>query len=80
MEGFVKTNPNMVPHIAFSQAPAPELPSKLKAQQAAGRVDIDLVLTGTDALSAGIDQNLSVPLVTDYAAVLPKLQERRRRR
>ena len=31
-------------------------------------------VTGTDALSAGIDQNLSVPLVTDYAAVLPKLQ------
>jgi putative spermidine/putrescine transport system substrate-binding protein len=43
MEGFVKTNPNMVSRIAFSQAPAPELPSKLKAQQAAGRADIDLV-------------------------------------
>jgi len=75
MEAFAKANPNMVSRIAFSQAPAPELPGKLKAQQAAGRVDIDLVLTGTDALSAGIDQNLWVPLVTDYAGVLPKLQD-----
>src|SRR6516162_1427078 len=74
MEAFAKANPNMVSRIAFSQAPAPELPGKLKAQQAAGRVDIDLVLTGTDALSAGIDQKLWVPLVTDYAAVLPKLE------
>ena len=67
MEAFAKANPKLVSKIAFSQAPAPELPGKLKAQQAAGRVDIDLVLTGTDGLSAGIDQKLWVPLVTDYA-------------
>src|SRR5690349_1220135 len=36
MEGFAKANPKMVSRIAFSQAPAPELPGKLKAQQAAG--------------------------------------------
>ncbi len=75
MEDYAKANPKLVSKIAFSQAPAPELPGKLKAQQAAGRVDIDLVLTGTDGLSAGIDQNLWVPVVTDYAAALPNLQE-----
>ena len=75
MDDFVKANPKLVSRIGFSQAPAPELPGKIKAQQAAGRVDIDLVLTGTDALSAGIDQNLWVPLVADYAAELPKLSE-----
>jgi putative spermidine/putrescine transport system substrate-binding protein len=75
MEAFAKANPKLVSKIVFSQAPAPELPGKLKAQQAAGQVDIDLVLTGTDGLSAGIDQNLWVPLVTDYGAVLPKLQD-----
>ena len=75
MESFAKTNSKLVSKIAFSQAPAPELPGKLQAQQAAGRVDIDLVLTGTDGLSAGIDQKLWVPLVTDYGAELPKLQE-----
>ena len=75
IETFVKANPKLVSNISFSQAPAPELPGKLKAQQAAGRVDIDLVLTGTDALSAGIDQKLWVPLVTDYAAALPTLDD-----
>jgi putative spermidine/putrescine transport system substrate-binding protein len=75
MDAFAKANPKLVSKISFSQAPAPELPGKLKAQQAAGRVDIDLVLTGTDGLSAGIDQKLWVPLVTDYASVLPNLQD-----
>src|SRR3974390_1758254 len=75
MEAFAKANPKLLSKITFSQAPAPELPGKLKAQQAAGSVDIDLVLTGTDGLSAGIDQKLWVPLVADYGPVLPKLQE-----
>jgi putative spermidine/putrescine transport system substrate-binding protein len=75
MEAFVKANPKLISKITYSQAPAPELPGKIKAQQAAGRVDIDLVLTGTDGLSAGIDQKLWVPIVTDYAAVLPNLKD-----
>ena len=75
MDAFAKTNPKLVSKITYSQAPAPELPGKIKAQQAANSVDIDLVLTGTDALSAGIDQSLWIPLVTDYASVLPKLQD-----
>jgi putative spermidine/putrescine transport system substrate-binding protein len=75
IETFVKDNPTLISKVSFSQAPAPELPGKLKAQQDAGRVDIDLVLTGTDALSAGVDQKLWVPMITDYAAALPKLNE-----
>jgi putative spermidine/putrescine transport system substrate-binding protein len=75
MEEYAKANPKLVSKIAFSQAPAPELPGKLKAQQDAGRVDIDLVLTGTDGLSAGIDQKLWVPIVSDYATALPNLAE-----
>jgi putative spermidine/putrescine transport system substrate-binding protein len=71
MEDFAKANPKLITHMAYSQAPAPELPGKLKAQQSANRVDIDLVLTGTDALSAGIDQGLWVPLLKDYAGLFP---------
>ena len=74
MEAFRTANPKLVSKIAFSQAPAPELPGKIKAQQDAGRVDIDLVLTGTDGLSAGIAGKLWIPLVTDYAAALPDLK------
>jgi putative spermidine/putrescine transport system substrate-binding protein len=73
MQDFAAANPKLISKISFSQAPAPELPGKIKAQQDAGRVDIDLVLTGTDALSAGIDQKMWVPLATDYSDVLPDL-------
>jgi putative spermidine/putrescine transport system substrate-binding protein len=75
MDTFAGANRQLVSHIAYSQAPAPELPGKLKAQQDAGRVDIDLVLTGTDALAAGIDQKLWIPILTQYGDVLPKPAE-----
>ena len=75
IEAYRDKNPKLVAKVNFSKAPAPELPGKIKAQQDAGRVDIDLVLTGTDALSAGIDQKLWIPMVTDYAAELPKLED-----
>jgi putative spermidine/putrescine transport system substrate-binding protein len=75
MEAYAKANPRLVSKISFSQAPAPELPGKLKAQQDAGRVDIDLALIGNDSLSAGIKQGLWIPLITDYAAALPNLQD-----
>ncbi len=57
IENFVRANPKLISKVNFSQAPAPELPGKIKAQQAAGSVDIDLVMTGTDGLAAGIDGN-----------------------
>jgi putative spermidine/putrescine transport system substrate-binding protein len=75
IDNYRKAKPNLVSRIAFTKAPAPELAGKLKAQQDAGRVDIDLVLTGTDALSAGIEQNLWVELLPAHAAALPKLDD-----
>jgi len=57
-EAYRKAKPDMVSRFTFTKAPSPELPAKLKAQQAANRVDIDLVLTGSDALSAGIEQKI----------------------
>jgi putative spermidine/putrescine transport system substrate-binding protein len=74
MEAYAKARPDMVSRIAFTKAPAPELPAKLQAQQQAGRVDIDLVLTGTDALSAGLDLDLWTDL-KPQAAKLPNLQD-----
>jgi putative spermidine/putrescine transport system substrate-binding protein len=75
IENYRKAKPNRVSRITFTKAPAPELPGKIKAQQDANRVDIDMVLTGTDALSAGIDQKLWIPVVQQHAAALPKLDE-----
>ncbi|HTS94065.1 MAG TPA: extracellular solute-binding protein [Stellaceae bacterium] len=75
IEKYRDKNPKLVSKISFAKAPAPELPGKIKAQQDANRVDIDAVLTGIDALSAGVDQKLWTPLFPDYAAKLPKLQD-----
>ncbi len=75
MQDYAAAKPNFVSGITFGQATSPELPGKLKAQQDANHVDIDLVLTGTDALSAGISQGLWVTLLPDHAADLPKLDD-----
>src|ERR1700752_237881 len=55
IENYRAKNPKLLSRVTFTKAPSPELPGKIKAQQAAKRVDIDLVLTGTDALAAGIE-------------------------
>lgn len=74
-ENYRKAKPNLVSRITFTKAPAPELPGKIKAQQTANRVDIDMVLTGTDALSAGVEQGLWIPLLPQQAGALPRLGE-----
>ncbi|MEV5709405.1 extracellular solute-binding protein [Actinoallomurus sp. NPDC052274] len=66
IDEFVKTHPKVIKKVTYTKATAPELPGKIKAQQSAGQVQIGLVLTGTDGLSAGVDQNLWVR-TDDYA-------------
>ncbi|MDR5739578.1 MULTISPECIES: extracellular solute-binding protein [unclassified Caballeronia] len=70
-EAFKAKYPNLVSSITFTNAPAPQLPGKIKAMQAAGRSDIDLVVTGTDALAAGIQQGLWEKLLPEQSAVFP---------
>ena len=74
IERFRAQNPNLISRITFSRAPSPELPAKLKAMQTAGRVDIDLVLTGPGALSDGVEQGLWTELLPAHASALPKLE------
>jgi len=73
IEAYQTKNPKVVSKINFTKAPAPELPGKLKAMQGAGRSDIDLVLGGTDILSAGIEQGLWVRMLPDNAAKFPNV-------
>ncbi len=73
IEAYAKKHPNLVAKFNFTKAPAPELPGKLKAMQGAGRSDIDLVLTGTDFLAAGIEQGLLIKLLPEYSAKFPNL-------
>ena len=71
IDSYRRAKPNAVSRFVFTKAPAPELPAKIKAQQDGGHLDIDLVLTGPDALSAGLDQGIWLDLAP-YAADLPK--------
>ncbi len=75
IERFARDNPDLVSRVSFSRAPSPELPAKIKAQQQAGKVDIDLVLTGPGALSDGIQQGLWIDVWTSHAAQLPRPEE-----
>ncbi len=74
IDDFVSKNSDVVSKVTYSKSPAPELVGKIKAQQNANRVDIDLVLTGVDGLSAGIEQGLWTPLLPTYANRLTGMQ------
>jgi putative spermidine/putrescine transport system substrate-binding protein len=73
IENYKKANPKAVRRITYTTATSPELAGKVKAQQAAGRLDIDLVLTGTDGLAAGQAQNLWTKLLPDLGKGLGDL-------
>src|SRR5215210_3217677 len=74
-ENYRKAKPDFVGRFVFTKAPAPELPGKLKAQQSANRVDIDLVLGGTDVISTGVEQQLWTSLFPDHETALPNPQD-----
>jgi putative spermidine/putrescine transport system substrate-binding protein len=67
IDDFASKNKDVVSRVTYSKATAPELVGKVKAQQNANRVDIDLVLTGVDGLAAGIEQKLWMPVLPKYA-------------
>lgn len=71
-DNYAAQNKDKVSRITYTKVTSPELAGKVKAQQDAGRLDIDLVLTGTDGLSAGLEQNLWVDLVGKYQDKLPQ--------
>jgi putative spermidine/putrescine transport system substrate-binding protein len=75
IEAYKTKHPTYVSRFTFTKAPAPELPGKLKAMQAANRADIDLVLGGLDILSAGLEQNLWEPVLTNHAAKFPGVKD-----
>src|ERR1043165_638644 len=73
IEQYQKKHPQVVSKFNFTKAPSPELPGKLKARQGAGRSDIDMVLTGTDFLAAGIEQGVLMKILPTYASNFPNL-------
>lgn len=74
-EEYAKTYPERASRIIFAKAPVTELAGKLKAQQSANRVDIDLVLTGSDGLAAGLVNETWMKILPDFSSTFPNLEE-----
>ena len=71
VENYRKANPNKVKDIRIQRAPQPELPAKIKAQQDAGRLDINLIMTGQAAASALIANDQLVRLLPGSREAVP---------
>jgi ABC-type uncharacterized transport system, periplasmic component len=66
IEAYMKAHPDRLAKVNFDTGDATEIAGKLQAQQAAGVSQIDMVLTGNDALGAGIAQDSWLKLLPDY--------------
>jgi putative spermidine/putrescine transport system substrate-binding protein len=74
-DAYRKAKPDLVSRVTYVKSPLPELPGKIRAQQEANRVDIDVVLCGYSGVAFGSEQNLWLPLLPTYASSLPNLGE-----
>jgi putative spermidine/putrescine transport system substrate-binding protein len=72
IENYKKANPQKVKEIKLQRAPAPEVPAKIKAQQDAGRLDINLILTGQDGGSVLAANNQLIKLFPAYDIMFPR--------
>jgi putative spermidine/putrescine transport system substrate-binding protein len=66
IDDFVKQHSDVISSVTWESGGAPDLVGTIKPQVASGKLSVDLVMTGTDGLSAGIGQNLWVPIVKSY--------------
>lgn len=72
IENYKKLNPQKIKEIKLQRAPAPEVPAKIKAQQDAGRLDINLILTGQDGGSVLAANNQLIRLLPTYDKMFPR--------
>jgi putative spermidine/putrescine transport system substrate-binding protein len=73
IDDFVDKNKGVVSKVTYQKATAPELTGKIKAQQNANRVDIDLALTGVDGLSSGVEQGIWTDLLPGFKSRLSEM-------
>jgi putative spermidine/putrescine transport system substrate-binding protein len=73
IEAFKAKYPQVVSNVTYSTGTAPQLASKIEAQQQGGNVQTHLVLTGTDGLAAGIKLGLWQNVKTYYDQFFPSL-------
>lgn len=66
VDAFIEANPDVISSVTWESAGSPDLVGTMKPQVDSGNLSIDLVFTGNDGLSAGIGQDLWIPLIDEY--------------
>jgi len=66
IENYMKRYPNRLAAVNFETGDATEVAGKLKAQITAGKLQIDLLLTGNDALAPAMEMGLLTKIFPDY--------------
>jgi putative spermidine/putrescine transport system substrate-binding protein len=74
VDEFVKKHSDIISAVTWESAGAPDLVGTIKPQVDSKNISVDLVMTGTDGLSAGIGQDLWIPLVKDYGDRLSNMK------
>ncbi len=74
-DNFAKAHPEWVSSFTFNKAPSPELPGKIRAQQRAKAIDIDMVIIGPDALAAGLVDDIWTDIIAMPDNGLPALEQ-----
>ncbi|HEX7740255.1 MAG TPA: extracellular solute-binding protein, partial [Marmoricola sp.] len=74
VDAFVKAHPDIVSAVTWESAGAPDLVGTIKPQVDSKNLSVDLVMTGTDGLSAGVGQNLWAPIAKDFADRLSNMK------
>jgi ABC-type uncharacterized transport system YnjBCD substrate-binding protein len=75
IENFKKANPDIVDKVTYTTAPAPDMSGKLQAEQQGGKSTTSLVLSGTDGLSAGIQNGLLTKILPEFDDRFPALMD-----
>jgi ABC-type uncharacterized transport system YnjBCD substrate-binding protein len=75
IENFKNAHPDIVKNVTYTTAPAPSMAGKLQAEQQGGSSTTSLVLSGTDGLSAGIQNKLLTKITPEFDDRLPKLND-----
>ena len=73
-DAYSQAKANLVSRMTFTTSTSPELPGKIRAQQKAHRLGIDMVIIGPDALSAGLAMDMWVDLLGMKDNGLPDLK------
>ena len=74
VDAFVAEHPDIISAVTWESAGAPDLVGTIKPQVDSGSLSVDLVMTGNDGMSAGVEQDLWEPIVADFGDRLTNME------